>query len=853
MDSTQPTLSPSEFKGVDEPRPHQEENVQFHGHELSPGVAAKHLVATDGASVVAARPLPEYRIGKAEEVAIPEVCPEWFKRYDKTVFRSLLKMYNVFVDGKSTMCKLVNGTSPHYNHLIVILMTLDKACQKGDISPEHQREIAGWLDDLLENLPTDWRDLPLVINPAVGRWALPEWCKELAGELDQNREAYLKSIGKESFVAPWLCNKVINSLDLGSIYLAYYTIRNNNITSVSGSPSLTPDGLFAKDPVLYDWLVMFRDKEKIQQNFDISDIEYNAMVEMLSSVDGMIARTPGLKGKNRFKWNQLAVKPGMEQRWDVIDSGSGSESSSSIPDSLPVSIPVDPHSVSESQTGLRAIPREKTSSACTLTVHKVEVPQPGMESQLRLSPKNLKLETDDSDNPYAKKRPDGTWRDLKEGEVYREFYDGLGHKVTTGIIEPINDLEAAVARGRDYYKTSPAEPPSQMNLPDEAYQVDVPGEVLRGVGLAGENDLVQPHGQRSADPGSIIKHDQLYTIGGAQLAMVIENVLVNLISPEHEELDRSDIRHRLSRVDECLKGLIQQLNNIQLHYDRFADDLSQKSQMSDAEEMTYKQVMERTMICQAAAGDLRRLHKQVSDVRKVAVDGVELEEENDSEDEVSHSLKAFVKGHTSWNSFENIKRAFDYKYHQPVSDKMPYPDPILLGDDVLPSWCNKSHLPCDPEVEEAYRIDHKEAIKLLANCLPRLVRQYSHSTNVWSTEAARRELGAMVHLLEYLESLNCVRRMQQDCVSAQPYHFSQDEEGCDIYVPDKLPEEHVLLRQALALQGIKAPLEKLIQKLETPDYSDAADELKKALRTLNPTLNEILGKTPKSAKKQEQR
>ena len=333
MESTVPVSSPTALGGLGEPQSPLTGDVSFKVYDLKTLEAAKYFSSAGSAPAIPARKLPEYRIAKAADNQLPDTCPEWFKEYEGSIFQPLAKVYNLLVGRRSSQLKLINGTSRLYNQLITALLLLDKVCLDERLSKENQQEVAGWLDDMLEGFPESWRDLPLVTNPDVKDSKMPKDYAHMDSELDSNRKAYLEEIGKESFVPRWLCHQVVNGFDLGEIYINYYNMRNENISQEEGGASLTAEEFFAKDPVLYDWLVMFRNKEKILQNFEISDIQYDSMVDMFTGVDAPITRFRWLENDCKFKWIDLAEKEGMDQRWgeesgSESDSEGGSESGS---------------------------------------------------------------------------------------------------------------------------------------------------------------------------------------------------------------------------------------------------------------------------------------------------------------------------------------------------------------------------------------------------------------------------------------------------------------------------------------------------------------------------------------------
>ena len=291
-----------------------------------------------------------FGVARGSRQKIPDTCPDWLKDYEESVFSPLKEIRKLLVVDKEKADKqkdrlgLINSCSPHYNHLMVALMMLDKACMHCRLSQRQQGVIEGWLDEMLEDFPIQWRQLPLVLNPFISGWKLPRGCQHLEKQFRKNSDIYKESINIACFVAPWHCKRV-NGFELGEVYLQYYNVRNENVKSVSGEPSLTADKLFEKKALLYDWLVFFQDKETILMESDLSELEYAAAVELFNSVDGDINKLDELEEKHRFCWCELEEKEEVEDRWNSSDSESdddrgsvsdGGDSESTV-DTYPVS------------------------------------------------------------------------------------------------------------------------------------------------------------------------------------------------------------------------------------------------------------------------------------------------------------------------------------------------------------------------------------------------------------------------------------------------------------------------------------------------------------------------------------
>ena len=913
MESPTPLLSPSVFEGMQESDPAQhptcQKSVQYQSYSLSSVTASVSTPETGMSHGAGDKKLPEYRIAVAEEGELPETCPDWLAGYDKEVFQPLLRIYNVFADQRKSLNNLINGTGVYYNRLVVALMILDKACLNGGISEEHQKKIAGWLDDLLKDLPIDWRELPLVTNPDINNWQLPKGYKHLGSELDKNREIYLQSIGKESFVSPFLCSRKINGLDLGSIYIAYYIMRNENVSKIAGSDSLVAEDFFVKDPVLYDWLVLFRDKEKVQQDSGITDFEYNAMVDMLNNVDATIANIPGLKDKNKFKWSDLVAQPGMDGRWQVCDpedSSAVSDTSSTItltPVSSPVSSVSTPASSPDTDLNIEES-LERAMMESSQVEHEMEFtgsPKGNSDSArpeslrcsvpLNIAVGNLRVQhlaaqkgfevhgvqvvgdvemedvpeaslstpeqssAEQDSNPYAKKTAAGEWRELFEGEIYRRAVNENGEpsQTITGIMEPHEGIpERPTGHNSDdiRYVSQPAAEIPQM--PEGPVSVVVSGDCLGRMGLAGVNDLLQDDGSLAGESGDKIISGNSYPINGARLVQVIDGVLQRLINSENDQLDDGirkldddDIEQRLESVESCLNLLSESLDARQKELDEIAKH-------SD-DPVLKGRAMDLTMIYQAAKGELGRLYQLSEDIAEIRLNGMGLiKDEDDIEDEVASHLQNYVEGVTAWSCYDNIRAVFDPEAQSQLksrSGSVMHTEPMLVQVQKLPGTYNRSSLPLLPGASDVLVVDYKAAAQILSKCLPKLISKYSDSTEVWTVEEGQETLGEMVRLIDYLEQ--CKEVMVKRRFEFQPEPFAKTEP----VVGQMLSDEHWLFRKALPLSTLKQKIQAFIGALGTRDDDDevVVQELKEALSDLRGLMKEISAhnqpETPKKVRR----
>ena len=220
-------------------------------------------------------------------------------------------------------------------------------------------------------------------------------------------------------------NRDVNEQDLGSVYFAYYNIRNENVALDESDASITAAGLYDKDEALYDWLVAFQDEENIRRVSGLTELEYNSVKHRLSTVDKDIARIEELKPENTFKWNYLQPQENNDESScsDQLDDGA-SIAAEEVPEVISEAIPETElaHGKSIKPSGsisvTKARKREKKRKACYETNNK--------ESGSK------KIKTEVSEEYLAVKRSarlkekliqeDGSLVPLKEGEVYRYTY-----------------------------------------------------------------------------------------------------------------------------------------------------------------------------------------------------------------------------------------------------------------------------------------------------------------------------------------------------------------------------------------------------------------------------------------------
>ena len=297
----------------------EKQEVQYQGRSMKLANVSNNASLAEGSPSVSRKPLHEYCVSQLKDVEavkceLPEKCPDWFEPYRKSVFEPLCKIYNQFVDGKDPMFNTINAFSRNYNDMIISLMKLEKASQAGAFNDEQKSSIAGWLDDVFELFPVNWRELPLVVSPDVAKWKLREEDKKLERTLKANYDEYLKKVNREAFVPSWM-SKYVAGVDLGKAYFAYHSIRNEGVNSAKPRISLTAADLYKKDEVFNNWLVDFQDEENVVQKPGFTKLEYLSMRHRFSTVDEGIARIETLQASHKFRWTDLkrSVVPAMAE------------------------------------------------------------------------------------------------------------------------------------------------------------------------------------------------------------------------------------------------------------------------------------------------------------------------------------------------------------------------------------------------------------------------------------------------------------------------------------------------------------------------------------------------------------
>ncbi|UYM14975.1 hypothetical protein [Endozoicomonas euniceicola] len=409
--------------------PAGKQEVSYQGRSMKPANVSNNASLAEGSTSVSRILLHEYHVSQLKDVKaatceLPDECPDWFEPYRKSVFEPLCKINNQFVRGGVSLFNTINAFSPRYNDMIVALMKLEKASQAGAFDDEQKRAITGWLDDVFELFPVGWRELPLVVSPEVAKWKLREEDKELKPVLEANYDEYLNKIGRKAFVPPWM-NRDVNEQDLGSVYFAYYNIRNENVACDESGASLTAAGLYDKDEALYDWLVAFQDEENTRRVSGLTELEYNSVKHRLSTVDKGIARIEELKPENKFKWDYL-------QPQENNDEGS---CSGQLDDGASIAAEEVPEVISEAmpETELADGKSIKPSGSISVTkARKGRKKRKACYETNNKGPGSKKIKTEVSEEYLAVKRSarlkekliqeDGSLVPLKEGEVYRYTY-----------------------------------------------------------------------------------------------------------------------------------------------------------------------------------------------------------------------------------------------------------------------------------------------------------------------------------------------------------------------------------------------------------------------------------------------
>ncbi|WP_145912661.1 hypothetical protein [Endozoicomonas montiporae] len=688
-----------------------------------------------------------------------------------------------------------NAFSPTYNNVVIALMKLQVACEENAFTAEQKSIIAGWLDDAFEYFPVGWRELPLALSPDVKRWKIKACDKCFEPRLKSNRERYMQETKREQFIPPWM-NKEVNGLDLGDVYLTYYSLRNSTIRE--GEP-ITAKGLSEREPGLNDWLVAFKHEEYICQESDISEVSYNSMSHRLSLVDKEIAaittpvevdkeevKTIELQPQHKFSWTGLEVladsgTPEVESSQEAGSRFSRSDSSRSI--GLNCSVKLSRYHEDYRYITVGGLLKAVRKRSRLPTPDKVS----GQEDGKTLSPqpeqKRQKVQLDEMPS-------------------------------TSGEVLPLSFLPEC---------SGPVQEAFDFKIQPGFFSVK--GLTLMGLGLGSESDLYRKAGDLNFVGKTAIKYNKDYQVSGAGLMQVLELTLNNMTQPESSTYDKDGWKVQLEHVQCCLEVLKKGLED----YCKILSNVFRDGVSPEALEVRTNQMCH----AQEAVLELDRLAAVISSCQ--AGGDVAL-------------IKDYLNSERTPGMHEHIKAVFDTELRQsnwfmPLQPSAPKLLNVDSEQSQLFSESLRQKLP-QSEQKEAL-IDHFAAVRLLVKELPGVMKKCSQKDHEQGQQSALNDLLFMGRLVDYLKDLNHLHYLS---TQQFPELSEADATSKTAYEGQSLADDQVVWRHVHVLLSIKDTLNSFTQKFfnDAGEYRNTRkgignNEIGKIKKVTNMLDNQLVG------------
>lgn len=256
--------------------------------------------------------LPDYKVSSVESLpqqtsaSLPDRCPDWFKG-DEDLFNELA-YYQQYFTNPQNHTAFLRGEGPCYNPLIIAKLRLQTIYRTDPLTSQQQSAIEEWQDAALKDCPIPWRMLPLKLNHLNKEWSPSPQARRFI-EFDANNRLAQENAG--DFVPDWMKQEILG-VPIKTATNGYWNLRNTNFRP--GKNFLTIERLKSMDPVLYNWLALFKDPRVLKES-GLSDHQIAAVEHELSLADEVITRF--LKNKKcktksyYYTWKDIAAEPGL--------------------------------------------------------------------------------------------------------------------------------------------------------------------------------------------------------------------------------------------------------------------------------------------------------------------------------------------------------------------------------------------------------------------------------------------------------------------------------------------------------------------------------------------------------------
>ncbi|WP_354022340.1 hypothetical protein [Endozoicomonas lisbonensis] len=317
----------------------------------------------------------------------------------------------------------------------------------------------------------------------------------------------------------------------------------------------------------------------------------------------------------------------------------------------------------------------------------------------------------------------------------------------------------------------------------------VNGTTLSTLGLTDESDLQKVRGEASSGGRKVLKRTGHYEVSGAQLMLIIESVLMNMLQPEEGEPDKSSRRIQLKEVSECLDHL-----SMCLHRHR---ESRNEVIAGGGEFKVLKKAIDEIGHCQKAEAELERLRELISHC-----------DEND----FSGQLKRYLEDDRSLKSHSYIEAVFSPELRPDNwldPSLPPEPKALKIGQERLLALSDglRQHLP-EASVG-GIQINHHLAVRLLVKELPSLLDKCSKQVSGRDKPSAEKDLDFMVYLIEHLNSLNYEQHLRRQQF---PYETEMLKDTNSGGKGPALSDDQQTWRHVHILLPLKKPLESFIEE-----------------------------------------
>ena len=256
--------------------------------------------------------LPDYEVSShgaspsGLSARLPEICPVWFQSH-RDILQALSE-YQAYFTRPENQLAFLNGDGPCYNPLIITRLRLETIRETESLTDDQKTDIDQWLDAALQQCPIPWRKLPLRLNHLNTDWTPSPQARRFI-EFDGDNRAAQRDAG--DFIPDWM-NQEVLGIPISEVTIGYWNLRNKFCTP--GKKFLTIERLKTKDPVLYDWLALFRDP-RVGRKAGLTDQQIAVVNQRLSYTDEAINQHLKRKKCNtkshKYTWQQLPAEPGL--------------------------------------------------------------------------------------------------------------------------------------------------------------------------------------------------------------------------------------------------------------------------------------------------------------------------------------------------------------------------------------------------------------------------------------------------------------------------------------------------------------------------------------------------------------